>query len=153
MVYALTKTKFYSESRHPMLLLLCFGGWIYLTKLVKLIPYFWRYPTDFFLFFFPIPAYPLFAYCHSILKLWAGITFWNHSWTGRNLSISREKPFPSPAKQQTKQTLDEKWRLVIRVGMVERIYRFLSIFPPKRVGTRRNIGSWLAETQYRCWQN
>jgi hypothetical protein len=52
------------------------------------MPYFWRYPTDFFLFFFPIPAYPLFAYCHSILKLWAGITFWNHSWTGRNLGQS-----------------------------------------------------------------
>ena len=107
MLYALTKTNFYSESRNQMLLLLCFGGWVYLTKLVKLIPYFWRYPTDFFLFFFPIPAYPLFAYGHSILKLWAGITFWNHSWTGRNLGVSRAKPFTSPAKQQPKQTLDE----------------------------------------------
>jgi hypothetical protein len=46
----------------------------FLTKLVKLIPYFWRYPTDFFLFFFPIPAYPIFTYRHSILKLWAGIS-------------------------------------------------------------------------------
>jgi hypothetical protein len=108
MLYALTKTNLYSESRNPMLFLLCFGGWIYLTKLVKLIPYFWRYPTDFFLFFFPIPAYPLFAYCHSILKLWASITFWNHSWTGRNLGASRAKPFSSPAKQQQPmQTLDE----------------------------------------------
>ena len=108
MLYALTKTNFYSESRNPILLLLCFGGWIYLTKLVKLIPYFWRYPMDFFLFFFPIPAYPLFAYYHSVLKLWAGITFWNHSWTGRNLGASRAKPLPSPAKQQQpKQTLDE----------------------------------------------
>jgi cellulose synthase/poly-beta-1,6-N-acetylglucosamine synthase-like glycosyltransferase len=107
MLYAFTKTNLYSESRNPILLLLCFGGWIYLTKLVKLIPYFWRYPTDFFLFFFPIPAYPLFAYCHSILKLWAGITFWNHSWTGRNLGASPAKPFPLPvAQQQPKRTLD-----------------------------------------------
>jgi hypothetical protein len=108
MLYALTKTNLYSESRNSMLILLCFGGWIYLTKLVKLIPYFWRYPTDFFLFFFPIPAYPLFAYCHTVLKLWAGITFSNHSWTGRNLGASRAKPFPSPEKQQQpKQTLDQ----------------------------------------------
>ncbi|KAH8790871.1 hypothetical protein F5882DRAFT_449991 [Hyaloscypha sp. PMI_1271] len=79
MLYTLTKTNFYSELRNQILLLLYFGGWVYLTKLVKLIPYFWRYPTDFFLFFFLIPAYPLFAYGHLILKLWAGITFWNHS--------------------------------------------------------------------------
>ncbi|PMD55484.1 glycosyltransferase family 2 protein [Hyaloscypha bicolor E] len=78
-LYTLTKTNFYSESRNRILLLLCFRGWIYLTKLVKLIPYFWRYPTDFFLFFFLIPAYLLFAYYYSILKLWAGIIFWNHS--------------------------------------------------------------------------
>jgi len=99
MFYVFTQTKLYLESRSPILFLLCFGGWIYLIKLVKLMPYFWRYFMDFFLFFFPIPAYPLFIYYYSLLKLWAGIIFWNHSWTGRNLDASRAKPFPSPAKQ------------------------------------------------------
>ena len=28
-------------------------------------------------------AYHAFAYFHSFLKLWAALTFWDHSWTGR----------------------------------------------------------------------
>ena len=108
MLYVLTQTNVYSESRNPTLLLLCFAGWIYLTKLVKLLPYFLRHPTDFLLFFFPIPAYPLFIYGHSLLKLWAGFTFWDHSWTGRNLGASGAKSSPQPSEQQRSSEILDK---------------------------------------------
>jgi hypothetical protein len=45
------------------------------------------------MFFFLIPAYLLFTYYYLILKLWAAIIFWNHSWIGRNLGVSRAKSF------------------------------------------------------------
>jgi hypothetical protein len=82
-VYTASQTRFYSEQQMIFLSLLL--SWIYFIKLVKLMEYFRRHPTDFFLFFFPFPAYHIFAYFHSLLKLWAALTFWNHSWTGRNL--------------------------------------------------------------------
>lgn len=81
MMYALTRTQMYD--RHSTATLLCFGIWIYLTKLVKLAGYFKLHPADFLLFFFPVPAYPLFAYFHTFLKLWAAITFWDGTWAGR----------------------------------------------------------------------
>jgi cellulose synthase/poly-beta-1,6-N-acetylglucosamine synthase-like glycosyltransferase len=56
--------------------------WILLTKLVKLTPYFLRYPRD--LMF--LPAYYAFAYFHSFIKLYAFLTFWNTTWEGRNLT-------------------------------------------------------------------
>jgi hypothetical protein len=64
--------------------LLALVAWILLTKLVKLAPYFWRRPRD--LVFFP--GYVLFAYFHSFLKLWSLITFWDISWSGRNIELT-----------------------------------------------------------------
>jgi cellulose synthase/poly-beta-1,6-N-acetylglucosamine synthase-like glycosyltransferase len=75
MVYAFTQSGFYSDSEHLTLLLMCLLCWIYFTKSVKLLGYFWNHPLDFFLFFFPIPAYHFFAYFHSLRKLWAALTF------------------------------------------------------------------------------
>ena len=57
---------------------------IWLTKLVKTIPWFWQYPMD-FLLYFVIPAYPTFADWHLLLKLYTAFMFWNLAWSGRKL--------------------------------------------------------------------
>lgn len=54
-------------------------GWILFSKLVKLIPFFWRNPVDIVLF----PVYVLGAYVHSGLKLWAFFTMHNCVWGSR----------------------------------------------------------------------
>lgn len=83
-VYTLTQTNVYAESSRRTAIL---GGlimFIWTSKLVKTIPWFWAYPTD-FLLYFVIPAYPLFAYWHSLLKIWTAFTFWDLAWSGRKL--------------------------------------------------------------------
>jgi hypothetical protein len=85
MVYTLTRANMYATSKDQVLLLVGFIGFIYLTKLIKTVPWWWTYPQDFLLYFFPIPAYPLFAYYHSILKVWTYLTLTDTSWAGRTL--------------------------------------------------------------------
>ncbi|KAI8937729.1 hypothetical protein NX059_005429 [Plenodomus lindquistii] len=85
MVYTLTQTSLYAESSHPARLLCAIVGVIWMSKLVKTIPWFWEYPADFFLYFV-IPAYPLFAYWHSLLKVYTAFTFWDLAWSGRKLN-------------------------------------------------------------------
>jgi hypothetical protein len=47
-------------------------------------PVVWTYPVD-FLLYFVIPAYPMFAYWHSLLKIFTAFTFWDLAWSGRKL--------------------------------------------------------------------
>uniref|UniRef100_A0A093VSB1 Hyaluronan synthase 1 n=2 Tax=Talaromyces marneffei TaxID=37727 RepID=A0A093VSB1_TALMA len=56
-------------------------AWILVSKLVKLIPYFLRHPKD--LIF--LPGYYAFAYFHSLIKFYALLTFWDVTWSGRQL--------------------------------------------------------------------
>ncbi|KAH1509799.1 hypothetical protein KXX06_006999 [Aspergillus fumigatus] len=58
------------------------AAWIFCTKMVKLTPYFLREPQDLVM----LPGYFAFAYFHSLIKLYAGLTFWETNWGGRNLS-------------------------------------------------------------------
>lgn len=58
--------------------------WIVCSKIVKLITYFHRERRD--LLFFPL--YIVFAYYHSLIKLWALLTFWDVAWSGRNLVVA-----------------------------------------------------------------
>jgi hypothetical protein len=60
-------------------------SFIWLTKLIKTLPWFLEHPYDFLLYFCPIPAYPLFGYFHSYLKARTAVTCWNNEWSGRNL--------------------------------------------------------------------
>ena len=83
-IYALTRTAFYTESSHQVGLLCCLIGFIWASKIVKTLPWFWTHPVDFFLYFI-IPAYPLFAYWHSFLKVYTAFTFWDLTWSGRKL--------------------------------------------------------------------
>ncbi|KAL2270731.1 hypothetical protein VTJ83DRAFT_102 [Remersonia thermophila] len=55
--------------------------WILLTKTVKVFDYFRRNPRDIPLF----PVYVLFAYFHSLIKLYALFTFYRTAWGGRQL--------------------------------------------------------------------
>ncbi|CBX94470.1 predicted protein [Plenodomus lingam JN3] len=84
MVYTLMQTNLYANSSHPALLLCAMVGLIWISKLVKTIPWFWEYPID-FLLYFVIPAYPAFAYWHSLLKVYTAFTFWDLAWSGRKL--------------------------------------------------------------------
>jgi hypothetical protein len=83
-VYTLTCTNWYAQSIHRAAMLCTLVGFIWLSKLVKTIPWFWEYPMDFLLYFM-IPAYPLFAYWHSLLKVYTAFTFWDLAWSGRKL--------------------------------------------------------------------
>lgn len=55
------------------------GLWIFLSKLVKPFPFFWRRPQDLVY----LPGYLLFGYFHSFIKLYAMFTFWVTIWGGR----------------------------------------------------------------------
>ncbi len=95
LIYLLTRCPTYNT---PLALagLVC---WILFTKIVKVFDYFRRHPQDIPLF----PAYVCFAYFHSFIKLWALLTFWDCTWSGRvleNIKIRSTPdavpPSPSP---------------------------------------------------------
>lgn len=79
LVYTLLKSQFGSRSN-----LVYFGLWVFFTKMVKLTPYFLREPQDLVM----LPGYFAFAYFHSLIKLYAGLTFWETNWGGRNLAAA-----------------------------------------------------------------
>jgi hypothetical protein len=83
-VYILTQTDMYAQSSDRMAMMGLLVGFIWMSKLVKTIPWFWEYPVDFFLYFV-IPAYPCFTYWHSLLKVYTAFTFWDLTWSGRKL--------------------------------------------------------------------
>ncbi|KAI0526430.1 putative polysaccharide synthase Cps1 [Xylaria bambusicola] len=58
------------------------GAWIFFTKLVKLIPHFWKYPSD--LKFIPLSI--LFSYLHGFISLYALWTLDATQWGSQNLS-------------------------------------------------------------------
>lgn len=89
-VYTFTKTEVCTESPNKATLLGLLIAWIYFAKLVKVIGYFRNQPLDFLLYFFPIPVYHIFAYFHSLLKLWTAITFWDCTWSGRSAESTEQ---------------------------------------------------------------
>lgn len=89
-VYTFTKTEVYTESPNKATLLGLLIGWVYFAKLVKVVGYFKGQPLDFLLYFFPIPVYHIFAYFHSILKLWTALTFWDCAWSGRSAESTEQ---------------------------------------------------------------
>ncbi|KAF9772138.1 hypothetical protein IL306_010196 [Fusarium sp. DS 682] len=62
--------------------LVLFLFFMFLTKVIKIIPHFLRYPEDFPL----VVCQILFGYVHSFIKFWALLTFWDCGWSGRNLN-------------------------------------------------------------------
>lgn len=84
LLYLCYRPDYVSETNWTSIWLLVI--WIVCSKMVKLITYFWREPRD--LLFFPL--YVLFAYYHSLIKLWALLTFWDVAWSGRQLDLDLE---------------------------------------------------------------
>ncbi|KAK1996051.1 family 2 glycosyltransferase [Colletotrichum falcatum] len=56
--------------------------WILWSKTIKLWPHILRHPADISL----LTCQIIFAYAHSIIKLWACVTFYDCAWLGRNLN-------------------------------------------------------------------
>lgn len=81
----LTHTTWYHTSSHQSILLAALLVWILASKLVKIAPHFCARPADLVW----LPAYVLFAYAHSFIKLYCALTFYNHSWNGRNLALTQ----------------------------------------------------------------
>lgn len=77
LAYTLYKSSLGSQSN-----LVNLGVWIFFSKMVKLVPYFLREPQDLIM----LPGYFAFAYFHSLIKLYAMLTFWETNWGGRDLS-------------------------------------------------------------------
>ncbi|KAK3497202.1 nucleotide-diphospho-sugar transferase [Neurospora hispaniola] len=82
LVYLFTQSSWYFDAAEPKYALAALLSWIIFTKTIKVFRYFSTYPQDIWLF----PAYVLFAYFHSFIKLWALFTFYDHAWSGRNLA-------------------------------------------------------------------
>lgn len=61
--------------------------WILASKLVKPYPHFWQHPRDLVY----LPGCILFGYAHSLIKLYALVTFWDVAWGGRTLSAEEEE--------------------------------------------------------------
>jgi cellulose synthase/poly-beta-1,6-N-acetylglucosamine synthase-like glycosyltransferase len=99
LAYTLFKSKLGTQTS-----LVYLGVWIFFTKMVKLTPYFLREPQDLIM----LPGYFAFAYFHSLIKLYAGLTFWKTNWGGRNLAAIDSKksspPSPQPAWKRSPDT-------------------------------------------------
>lgn len=74
--------------------------WILLSKLVKIAPHFYDQPSDLLW----VPAYLAYAYWHSIVKLYCALTFWNHSWGGRDLATVTKISVNDLGKEDLKKT-------------------------------------------------
>ncbi|KAK8105293.1 hypothetical protein PG999_008652 [Apiospora kogelbergensis] len=83
LVYFYVQTSWFqgSSGERGWLGLAALVAWILLSKTVKLIPLFRRHPGDIIF----LPAYWIFAYYHSWIKLRALLTFWDVEWAGRDL--------------------------------------------------------------------
>ncbi|KAG6362758.1 hypothetical protein INS49_007852 [Diaporthe citri] len=92
LVYTLMRTSLYLESDHQSLLVALMVAWVLASKMVKIAAHFIDHPSDIVW----VPGYIAFAYWHSFIKLYCLLTFFDHSWNGRNLSdldsvMDREK--------------------------------------------------------------
>jgi hypothetical protein len=83
-VYTLAQTDLYAQSAHRTAMLCSLVSFIWMSKLVKTIPWFWAYPVDFFLYFV-VSAYLLFTHWYSLLKIYTAFTFCNLTWCERKL--------------------------------------------------------------------
>jgi hypothetical protein len=68
----------------PQVACCCFALWILFTKTAKVIPTLLDHPEDLVL----LPTQLIFAYLHSVIKLYATITFWSLSWMSRPESVA-----------------------------------------------------------------
>ncbi|CAK7562280.1 MAG: hypothetical protein SEPTF4163_000116 [Sporothrix epigloea] len=83
-----------------LLPLLC---WMLAFKMVKPFAYFWRHPQDLLI----LPAYFLFTWMHSFIKLKGLLTFYNINWEGRSLAALNADLIESEAKEDASSSLPD----------------------------------------------
>ncbi|KAI4692092.1 uncharacterized protein J4E84_003060 [Alternaria hordeiaustralica] len=83
-IFNFWRSGLYQNSSNGNARLVCLILAIWATKLIKTWRWFREHPLD-FLLFFVIPAYPLFGYYHSWLKLYTAISCWKNDWSGRDV--------------------------------------------------------------------
>ncbi|KAI4637866.1 hypothetical protein J4E83_000684 [Alternaria metachromatica] len=88
-IYNFWRSGLYQNSSNGNARLVCLILAIWATKLIKTWRWFREHPLD-FLLFFVIPAYPLFGYYHSWLKLYTAISCWKNDWSGRDVKKAEE---------------------------------------------------------------
>ncbi|KAL5049080.1 hypothetical protein BDW71DRAFT_217719 [Aspergillus fruticulosus] len=70
--------------------------WMLSCKLVKLAPYFFREPQDLLM----LPGYFVFTYVQTLIKIYAGLTFWVSSVCDRRTDRKpRGRPRPTPSTE------------------------------------------------------
>lgn len=79
-------------------------GWIIFTKMIKIAPHFCDHPSDLVW----LPTYFLFAYWHSFVKMYCAVTFWNHSWNGRNLKMTQVASVQDISKTDLKRVVSDR---------------------------------------------
>ncbi|KAK4234245.1 glycosyltransferase [Achaetomium macrosporum] len=94
LIYLLIRSYFYSAHPYALPGLVT---WILLTKTVRVFDYFRRHPQDIICF----PVYLLFGYFHSLIKLWALLTFWDCNWSGRRLDKIKIPVSPKTTDEPT----------------------------------------------------
>jgi cellulose synthase/poly-beta-1,6-N-acetylglucosamine synthase-like glycosyltransferase len=63
--------------------------WVFFTKIVRLIPHFWRHPVD----MVHIPFLIAFGYFHSLLNIYALCTLTQTAWGGKDIAaLSKARP-------------------------------------------------------------
>lgn len=100
----LTRTSFYAASSHQSLLIKLMAGWILCSKMIKIAPHFFDHPSDLAW----LPTYIAFAYWHSFVKLYCGLTFWDHSWNGRNLKLTQVASVQDLEKEELKSIVPDR---------------------------------------------
>ncbi|KAI4651210.1 uncharacterized protein J4E78_007901 [Alternaria triticimaculans] len=88
-IFAFMRSGLYQDSSNGSARLVYLILAIWATKLIKTWRWFLEHPLDFFLYFV-IPAYPLFVYYHSWIKLYTALSCWNNEWSGRNIRKAEE---------------------------------------------------------------
>ncbi|KUI66528.1 Hyaluronan synthase 1 [Cytospora mali] len=101
LVWSLTRTSFYlgaagRDGWLQALMLVLMVMWILGSKMVKIAPHFWDHPSDLVW----LPGYLAFAYWHSLVKFYCGLTFWDHAWNGRNLALTEMVSVKNMEKEQ-----------------------------------------------------
>jgi hypothetical protein len=89
-IFTFCQSGLYRDSPNGNARLVCLILAIWATKLIKTWRWFKEHPLDFFLYFFPIPAYPAFCYYHSYIKLYTAASCWKNDWSGRNLKKAED---------------------------------------------------------------
>ncbi|KAK1909201.1 hypothetical protein P3342_011280 [Pyrenophora teres f. teres] len=86
-VWTFSQTMFYKLSSYRPWLMVFLNLALWLSKLIKTIPWYRKYPKD--IRYFPLQV--AFSYCHTFIKVYTYFTCGDLSWTGREKEIKESE--------------------------------------------------------------